>query len=762
MTLDLGQIACALNHRYEIVDVEENRLRVDALLDLTLSSEPESRHPRIAVLPELGMSKAFLPEVIDRFSRAPRGRLLVAGLDRTTAGDARAIVARYGMPDEDQAKFLNPLPDHTLVNTTAVIARGRERQADLKLLFKHGSSIYETTGPHSEQHIHGPHYMQLFRLRDFYFAVLTCSDMFTRPPREPVRLIDEFNYRLWRGANQDKAPVLLINHQRTPDTNDHRFVESLRRLYDGAADERGSARNLCTVMLNQAEEIVMGGGESLVVLHRDKSPKLNQAAEADYDWLEAPVSGYRAPKDEVVMTVSMRCPDHSLTRQEEPDSLSIDFSTWDRNCWASDGSLRCRHVIEADALPVHHASIMDVAEGFAEHQQFGAAIKWAERAFDIASRRDYFRRAQARFTMAVNARRAGDIERADSLFGEAAGQVEKGVEKGDDEVDSRLLTLAWHIRFARRLLTQEVRDPYPRHALLSLDELENEALEEGFAERVDGDIDLYKARLARQRGDLLMLLGHYPDAFDKYRDSFQRYGWESSSEKALACSGLAHAGLMLGRYEGARDHVRELRRYLQVAPDSRVRWRYLRFMCVFDQLARGHGAMLDVREQHVDPEQSLLGLTQQASFRAEALHSILTLGAIALERSPSEALARFAEAENLADARPNAEPLTNPRRPTPNPGNRMPLERMYALLGQADAHRLAGDRDKAREMYRKTHTFFKQRELRWGLERARLGAWLCAGQEGKPPSQADAVGRGIVESIANGVAFDRPIFVCFP
>jgi hypothetical protein len=367
LTLHLGQISCPITPRYEIVDVSGNTGRVEALLDILLDPAADVRHPAIAVLPELGMSKACLPKVMERFAKAARGRILVAGLDRTTAADATKIIKTYGALDPNQLRFLGGLSPSDLVNTTAVLARGGGNRADLRLLFKHGSSVLETTGPLAEEHIHGPDYLELFELKGFHFAVLTCSDLFTRPPGAPARLIDELNYRLWRRSDQDNAPVLLINHQRTPDTDDDRFVESLRRIYDGAAVEAGSAQYLCTVMLNHAEDVITGGGESLVVLHREKSRR-TQSAQGEYDWVKAPVRGYRAPTNELVMTVGMRRPDHSLAPQDEPDSINIGFQRWE-NGWQEAPELRCRHVIEADALPVHHASLIAVAEGMAEHQQ---------------------------------------------------------------------------------------------------------------------------------------------------------------------------------------------------------------------------------------------------------------------------------------------------------------------------------------------------------------------------------------------------------
>jgi tetratricopeptide (TPR) repeat protein len=392
-----------------------------------------------------------------------------------------------------------------------------------------------------------------------------------------------------------------------------------------------------------------------------------------------------------------------------------------------------------------------------DHQQFDAAIRWAERAFSISSKRDAYHRAEAKFIMAVNARRVGELERASALFSDAAGLVEEG----DVNSDEHLLALSWQIRFARTLLDHRARDGYPEIALARLDELEDEAVEQGVAARVGTDLDLHEARLKLQRGELQMLVGTYEEAQESFESSFTLLGWENSSEKALACSGMIHAAIFRGSFQVAVEHMRELQRYLRVAPESRVAWRYWQFACEMNLLLKLRLLDIPVEDSARTAEHQLLTMTEQGTFRVEMINAMLTLGSAALARDPTEALDLFSEAEILADARPVAKPPMREGKPTGALPDRLRLERTHALLGQADAHRLKGELDKAASMFQKTRRFYTPRAIRWGIERAELGIWLCARKE-SPPFQTDSVGAALVELIIADPTSELPIFLCTP
>lgn len=754
LTLHLAQIACPIDAGGHIVDVVANRSRLEALLDL---AEHASRgaHPSVTVLPELGLATALVGDLVARFASFPPGHLLVAGLDRTTAADARAIAAEYCEPEKHRDGFLASCPPNGLVNTTVVVSRGERNRTALRLLFKHTSSSYEAHGPLPGQQIYGPNYVPIYELGDLRLVVLTCSDMFTRAAGARLRLIDELNYQQWRRSDSTNTPVILINHQRTPKTGDEHFVESLRRIYDGADEEHGSARGLCTVMLNHAKDAVTGGGESLVVLHKAHAAPIE---EGEYEWVRAPVQGYQAPAGELVMSVAMRRPDHLLRPQAEPEPMKISLYSWHEQRWRETSALRTRQVIEANALPVHHASLLDVAETMADHQQFRTAVEWAGRSLAAARlRRDPYGQAAARRVMALNARRGGELRRAEKLFVEAA----EDVKRADPHGNPKVVILAWLIAFGHVALEKQLLQARPADALEALEDLVGQARRDRVDELAVDEIDIYEAQLERQRGELLMNLGRYCEALAAYERAYDGFGWESGQDKALACAGVAHAHVLLGDYADAAERVRDVGRFLRVHPDSRVGWRYLRLACELGELARRGVDALDLDGLPADPQRGLAELTAKGTFRVELVYATLTLGVCALNSDPPLSLKYFEEAQNLADGRPaHAELPKGPDAPSARL-ERLPLEHNHAVLGQAEAHRLAGEPQRAVGMYRELLRFYEGRDLLWGVDRAQAGLWLCGAHE--RPSPHDRPGRQILAQLPDHPMATAPgIFLCIP
>jgi tetratricopeptide (TPR) repeat protein len=483
----------------------------------------------------------------------------------------------------------------------------------------------------------------------------------------------------------------------------------------------------------------------MVLVH--KAHKL-PSEDGEYEPLAAPVAGYRASKKELVMSVEMRRADLLGDPKNEPDGVSIELRGWRSGEWASNPSLRHRPVVEVDTLAVRRSSPLEVAEAMAELQQFDMAIVWAKRALEASH--DAYSRAAALYTMATNYRRRGYLEQAHSAFAKALELLQR---QGDEE-DGRVSILGWEIRFARVSLDL-LRDAGPIEALRKLDALEQEVKEEGVDKLLGAELPLSEARLSRERGGMHLACGEYAEAGEHYRKAFSGFGWESGLERALSRAGSAHAALLLGNYSKASRHLREVGAYLRRHPNSRVRWRYLRFACEFKQLQRLGITRVDSDRHIRAPEVKLRKLAEVGTFRIERIYAMLTLGALALHDRPDYARKRFLEAEELAKS-------AQSDRAGVARADRMPLERHHAMLGCAEAHRLAGDRECAEAIYDRLLKFYEEHGILWGAERTRLSQALCASRE-RLPDQHDGPGQALVRGLTSErLPKTTSVFICIP
>lgn len=289
----------------------------------------------------------------------------------------------------------------------------------------------------------------------------------------------------------------------------------------------------------------------------------------------------------------------------------------------------------------------------------------------------------------------------------ALARAEERLLAGNESTPTSRL-LGFRIKFGRIMTEDYLIGGQPNEALARYEGLMDRVRiyidEAGLADEELIRFQRYELHGMRQIAEMYRMLGEYEEARRLFAHCFEAYGL-FGEERAYSQLGVSDSLRMKGEFTEAKGIYQELIEYAANQENLRLHARALRNRIECDRTLLLTGSQLDPEQIQTDIER-LFQISERAGYHFGLLYGRLSAACHLLQADPGAAAVAFTDARELTDA---------------GSGDRIRLEWVHTILGEADALRLKREYDEAVEKYREALDWYRKGGIKWGESRAYAG-----------------------------------------